>query len=184
MACSLRTLILGTSLALAVAAHAQSAAQSVEPAAPLTPAQAAYARFKSLEGEWTAKSTKGWTADTRYKVIANGSTVLSTSLDAHPNETMLTLIHMDGDRLMLTHYCVAGNQPRLVATDFADDGATITFTFLDGTNLPSRDRGHMDRVVYRFGDGDNFSSRWTWYQNGSETWLEEIVSTRNADASS
>ncbi|HEY6066377.1 MAG TPA: hypothetical protein VIY96_09490 [Thermoanaerobaculia bacterium] len=87
---------------------------------------------------------------------------------------MLTVFHLDGDRLLLTHYCVARNQPRLEATEISPDLSTITFTFRDGTNLASRDAGHMDKATYRFGANDEFTSRWTWFQKGKETWMEEI----------
>lgn len=140
----------------------------------ITPSRAAFERFKKLEGKWRGRSTKGWEETLSFKTIAGGSVVVSTSFDAHPNETMMTMYHLDGERLMITHYCVAKNQPRLVATSFADDGKTITFTFLDGTNLPSRDRGHMDKVIFRFRDDSHLTSQWTWYQNGKESWMEEI----------
>ncbi len=138
----------------------------------------AFERFRALQGTWNGRSTKGWEEKVTYKTIARGSVVMETSFDAHPGETMLSAFHMDGDRLMLTHYCVAQNQPRLVATAFDDDGKTITFTFLDGTNLPSRDRGHMDKAIFRFEDADHFTSHWTWYQDGKESWMEEIRHAR------
>lgn len=165
-------------LAMPALLGAQTHAHSDKKPAESSPALAAFERFKKLEGRWKGKSTKGWVEDVTYKTIAEGSVVLGTSFDAHPNETMLTLFHLDGDRLMLTHYCVAKNQPRLVATSFSEDGKTITFTFLDGTNLPSRDRGHMDKVIFRFADENHVSSRWTWYQNGKESWMEEIMLER------
>ncbi len=141
-------------------------------------ARLAFERFKKLDGKWKGRSTKGWEEDVSYKTIAAGTVVVGTSFDAHPNETMMTMVHLDGDRLMLTHYCVAKNQPRLVATSFEDEGKTITFTFLDGTNLPSRDRGHMDKAIFRFVDDNHVSSKWTWYQNGKESWMEEITLER------
>ena len=95
-------------------------------------ARAAFERLKALAGTWEGRSTKGWDETLRYEVIAGGSVVLETSVDAHPGETMATAFHMDGDRLMLTHYCVARNQPRLVATSFEDGGRTVVFTFRDG----------------------------------------------------
>jgi hypothetical protein len=95
---------------------------------------------------------------------------------------MVTVFYVDGSRLMLTHFCAAKNQPRLVATAFEDDGARITFTFLDATGIPSRDTGHMDKVVFRFVDSDHFTSQWRWYQAGKEKWLEEIELTRVASA--
>jgi hypothetical protein len=91
---------------------------------------------------------------------------------------MLTVFHMDGEHLMLTHYCVARNQPRLRATEFAADGGAVTFTFLDATNLASRDKGHMDKAVYRFTGDGAFTTKWTWYQNGQERWMEEIEMRR------
>lgn len=65
-----------------------------------------------------------------------------------------------------------------MATALEDDGHTVVFTFLDGTNIPSREVGHMDKAVYRFDGPDQFRSRWTWYQKGKETWFEDIVYTR------
>jgi hypothetical protein len=141
-------------------------------------ARSAFERFKGLEGSWEGKSTKGWSERVTFQTIAAGSCVLESSFDAHPNEKMLTMFYVDGSRLMLTHFCVAKNQPRLVATAFEGDGAMITFTFLDATGLPSRDSGHMDKLVFRFVDPDHATSRWTWYQDGKEKWLEEIELTR------
>jgi hypothetical protein len=151
--------------------------RSVAPPTPET-SRAVFERFKGLSGTWDGKSTKGWEEMLRYEVIAGGSTVLETSVNAHPNERMATAFHMDGDRLMLTHYCMAKNQPRLEATGFADGGRTVVFTFKDGTNIPTRDRGHMDKAVFTFEGPGRVTSRWTWYENGREKWFEEIVQTR------
>lgn len=140
-----------------------------------------FERLKKLEGKWKGKSTKGWEEEVSYRVIAAGSVIVANSFDAHPNETMMTMYHMDGDKLMLTHYCVAKNQPRLVATSFSEDGNTITFTFKDATNIPSRDKGHMDKLILKFTDQNNFTSQWTWYQNGKENWMEEIKMKRIKD---
>ena len=147
-------------------------------------AAAAYERFKNLAGEWAGKSTKGWTDREMISVIARESAVMVISnFEAHPDETMATMVHLDGDRLMLTHYCVARNQPRLEAISIENDGRTISFAFRDGTNLPSRDTGHMDKAIFRFVDDAHYSSQWTFYQDGQESWMEEIVYERVADSS-
>jgi hypothetical protein len=141
----------------------------------LTPELAAvYERFKALAGQWRGKSTKGWTEHVTFRLIAAGSAVLETSFDAHPNETMMTFIHPDGARLLLTHYCVAQSQPRLTVSAVENNGKTVHFVFLDGTNLKERNEGHMDSVVYTFADKDHFTSRWSWYQDGKEQWGETI----------
>lgn len=137
-----------------------------------------FERLKTLEGTWIGRSTKGWTEEVTYKVIAGGSVVMSLSFDAHPGEQMVTMYHLDGERLLLTHYCVAKNQPRLMATSVEENGRKVTFTFLDGTGMKSRDAGHMDSLVMQFHDNDRFTSQWTWYQDGASSWMEEIEMVR------
>jgi hypothetical protein len=71
----------------------------------------------------------------------------------------ITMFHLDGDRLLLTHYCDAGNQPRMTGT-VSPDGKTITFNFVDATNLLSSQAGHMQRVVFNLIDSDHHTERW------------------------
>lgn len=87
---------------------------------------------------------------------------METSFDAHPDETMVTMFHLDGDRLLLTHHCVAKNQPRLVATSIDETAAEVIFEFLDATGIESRDRGHMDKVVWHFDGPDRREPRATF----------------------
>lgn len=147
-----------------------SADSPVDPAA----ARSAFKLYKTLEGQWIGRSTKGWNEEVTFRTIAGGSVVVENSFDAHPNESMLTIVALDNDRLLLTHYCVAGNQPRLQLTSYDEQSKTLVFTFLDGTNLPSRDKGHMDKVVMSFLDRDHVTAQWTWYQDGQERWMEKI----------
>jgi predicted enzyme related to lactoylglutathione lyase len=138
-----------------------------------SPAQLAFERLCTLAGTWEGESSAGWTARIELEVIARGSVLLERSnFEAHPGETMLTLFHRDGAELVLTHYCVAGNQPRLVATEIGPD--SLRFTFRDATNLAARDQGHMDEALLRFEGSDTFSSQWSFFQNGKTSWMEEI----------
>ena len=144
-------------------------------------AKAAFEQLTQLAGHWDQRSTKDWEGTASVQVIAGGSAIMFTSnVSPHPgsDDTMATVFHLDGDRLMLTHYCVARNQPRLVATSVSADGKVIEFAFHDATNLRSRDAGHMNRAVYTIESPDRYRSRWTFSQNGQERWMEEIVTTR------
>jgi hypothetical protein len=167
---------LSVSLAAALASGRPVPSPAVRPSAE--EARAAFERIKGLAGTWEGRSTKGWQETLRYQVIAGGSAVLETSFEAHAGEEMATVFHLDGDRLMLTHYCVAKNQPRLEATAIADGGRRVVFTFKDGGNIPTRDKGHMDSAVYTFDGPDRVTSRWSWYESGEEKWFEDIVSIR------
>jgi len=165
-------------------ATAQGAPQEAEPVAAAakgesiqeapSPAQV-FGKFQALAGTWRGRSTKGWTGEASFEVIAAGSVVVETSrFQAHPDETMMTMYHLDGSAMLLTHYCVAKNQPRLQMSSLAEDGKKVTFRFRDGTNLASRNQGHMDSVVYQFEDADHFTSQWSFYKDGREEWMEEI----------
>lgn len=138
-----------------------------------------FERLKMQAGKWEGRSTAGWEGTAQHTVMARGSVVLVTSrFNDAEHDGMATAMHMDGDRLLLTHYCEAKNQPRLVLSRVEDEGRTAIFTFLDGTNMASRDSGHMDKAIIRFQDDDHYTSQWTWYQGGQERWLEEITHSR------
>lgn len=171
---ALLALLGGAGLTLVQRVEAQRAEET-----GASPAQRAFDRLKALEGEWRSKSTRGWTGSVRYQTIAGGTVVLAVSeIGPHAGTQMATAYHLDGDRLMLTHYCVAGNQPRLEAQAISEDGRSLRFAFRDGTNLASRDVGHMDSVQIELPSADRFTSRWTWFQDGNERWLEEIDHSR------
>jgi hypothetical protein len=146
---------------------------------PQTPAQRCFDIIKSLEGVWVGRNSEGLPSTMTYKIIAGGSCVMETTeFQAHADTTMVTMYHMDGEHLMLTHYCVARNQPRMRATEIGDDGAAVTFTFLDGTGMADRDVGHMDSAWFHFIDANRMASKWSWYQGGKVTWGEEFTYER------
>jgi hypothetical protein len=82
-------------------------------------------------------------------------------------EDMISMFHLDGDRLLMTHYCGTGNQPRMKAST-SPDGKTVTFDFLDATNLASADAGHMHRMVLNMIDADHHTETWSYLDHGKE----------------
>jgi len=80
---------------------------------------------------------------------------------------MVTVYHPDGDSIMMTHYCAAGNQPRMRAQ--GSQGNTIAFQFVDAANLKGATDGHMQRLVIKFVDKDHVTEEWTWKADGKET---------------
>ena len=71
---------------------------------------------KSLSGSWEGKGSNGQPVQVAYRLTANGSALMS---EIKSKEDMITMFNLDGERLLMTHYCGAGNQPRMVATAFA-----------------------------------------------------------------
>jgi len=131
--------------------------------------QKSFEAMKSLAGNWAGKTTMGDPVEVSYRITAGGSSLLSeiqSGMKGH-NEDMISMINLDNDRLLMTHYCSAGNQPRMVATA-SPDGKTITFDFLDATNLSSPDAGHMHRVIFTFVDANHHTEDWLFIAQGKE----------------
>jgi hypothetical protein len=113
--------------------------------------------LKKLAGEWSGPGPDGKTATTRFRVSAGGSIVHETLFPGTPEE-MVTVYHMDGKDLVLTHYCMLGNQPRLKADD-PSDAKNLSFKSVGGTNMKMEDM-HMGRAVITFVDADHFEANW------------------------
>jgi len=91
---------------------------------------------------------------------------------------MLTLYHRDGDRLVLTHYCMAGNQPRMQARPYDAAARELAFEFDGASNLASPSAGHMHSTKIRFVDARHIDTEWQFYENGAPTMVERARYTR------
>ena len=138
-------------------------------------AAAAFSRLKSLAGEWESDTQAG-KVHISYEVVAGGTALLERE-SGEKMPVMLTLFHVDGDHLLLTHYCMAGNQPRMQAKRFNPAAGEIEFQFLDATNLPAG-AGHMHNARYRLIDAQHFQSEWQFYENGKLKFSEGPQYTR------
>ena len=130
----------------------------------------AFDKLKSLEGSWSGKTPDGHAVEVSNRVTSGGSAMMS---EITGQEDMISMFHLDGGRLLLTHYCAAGNQPRMVAS-LSPDGKTITFDFLDATNLLPSQGGHMERVVFILIDADHHSEDWQFAQDGGQKLHEKF----------
>ena len=135
----------------------------------------AFSRLKALVGDWDADSSQG-KAHSRFELIAGGS-VLLEHFTAPGGQEMLTAYHLDGSRLVLTHYCVAGNQPQMVAEKFDSASGELDFAFAGGSNIPPG-AGHMHDAVFHLASSDHFDAKWDFVEAGKVKFSEEIHYTR------
>ena len=77
----------------------------------------------------------------------------------------ITMLYLDGDRLLLTHYCDAGNRPRM-AGKMSPDGKTVEFDFLDVAG--STQYGHMHHAVFTVVDANHHIEDWTYMMPGDK----------------
>jgi len=129
-------------------------------------AQKSFDQLKSLAGSWEGKSSEGEPVQVSFRMTAGGSALMS-EIVGH-GEDMISMINFDGpNRLLLTHYCAVGNQPRMQATA-SPDGKTITFNFVDATNLDGQQSGHMDHVVIAMLGSDHHIEEWNFVDHGKQ----------------
>jgi hypothetical protein len=141
-----------------------------------TDAGAAFARLKTLVGQWEATTSSG-KVHLSYELVSGDTALLEReSSDSMPS--MITVYYVDGGRLLLTHYCMVGNQPRMQAKAFNPDNGEIDFQFLDATNLASPAAGHMHNAKIRIVDNNHLVSDWQFYDNGKPKLNETAQYTR------
>lgn len=158
-------------LLLLLLASLAGPAMTADESEPRTQAVAAFEKLKSLVGRWEATNREGKKVQATYELVSDNSALLERYIE-EGSYSMVTVYHLDGDRVLLTHYCGAKNQPRMQATSLSPDGTVLTFTFLDITNLSNPNQGHMHKVVHRFLDQDHFSTEWTWREEKKDKFTE------------
>jgi len=156
--------------------HTESDAQS----ATQSGAQLAFAKLKTLQGTWEGKATLNPPSaemdpgdmQISFRVTSRGHALVhemsgkGTPASGTDSDHPITLLYLDGDRLYLTHYCDAGNRPRMVGT-VSPDGKKVEFNFLDVTG--STKYGRMDHAVFTIIDADHHTEDWTYQMPGNKT---------------
>jgi hypothetical protein len=162
-------------LSLSTVAFAQSDAQK-----PPSDSQKAFDKLKTLAGSWEGRVTTvppqpgmgdGALTDISLRVTSRGNAMVhemkaaGTVDDPARYDHPVTMFYLDSDRLLLTHYCDAGNRPRM-AGKMSPDGKTAEFEFLDVAG--DTQYGHMHHAVFTFVDAYHHTEDWTFIMPGDK----------------
>jgi hypothetical protein len=158
---------------MAATAFAQSDAQKSD-------SQKSFAKLKTLAGSWDGPVTvvppmsdmgNGSHTQVSMRVTSRGNALVHEMFeegkpqDPEKYDHPVTMFYLDSDRLLLTHYCDAGNRPRMAART-SPDGKTIEFDFLDvAGNLQY---GHMQHAVFTIIDSNHHTEDWTFLMPGDK----------------
>ena len=173
---SLRFMLFVAVMSLSAVAFAGPEAQkSVVP----SDAQKSFDQLKTLAGTWQGPVTAfppqpDWgtkPVQVSLRVTSRGNALVHEMNEAggaddpakydHP----VTMLYLDNDRLLLTHYCDAGNRPRMAART-SPDGKTVEFDFLDVAG--STAYGHMQHAVFTTIDANHHTEDWTYLMPGDK----------------
>src|SRR5258708_23008927 len=130
-------------------------------------------KLKTLAGSWEGQVTtvpqeaaiEGKLMQVSFRVTSMGNTLMHEMTGAGRPDDPITMLYLDGDRVLLTHYCDAGNRPRM-AGKMSPDGKTVEFDFLDVAG--STQYGHMHHAVFTFLDANHHIEDWTYMMAGDK----------------
>ena len=123
-------------------------------------AKRVFAKLKTLTGSWQG-TVMDISINFTIRAASSGTAILhegNTSGGGPPNHE-ITMFYVDGDRLLATHYCDAGNRSRWEGKISSDEKA-IEFGFIDVTG--STRGGYLKDMVITFIDADHHSVGFTF----------------------
>jgi len=138
-----------------------------------------FEQMKTLIGTWqgTRKAYDGEeTITAQYSLTARDTAVMEKLFPGTPKE-MVSLYTQDGHDLVMTHYCMLGNQPRMKTQGLVSSD-TITMTYMDGTGMRSKDDMHMHELTIKFMDHNHMTHHWTLYDKGQKKITHTFMFTR------
>jgi hypothetical protein len=135
---------------------------------PPPPTNSNLEKMKKLAGTWLAADKDGKPTDqvmSIIKVTAGGSAVHETLFPGQPQE-MVSIYTVDGKDLVMTHYCVLGNQPRMKA-DPKSPANQISFQFAGGSNLDPKTDKHMHAATLTIVDDSHIDVAGVGWEGGA-----------------
>jgi hypothetical protein len=124
-----------------------------------------FEQLTPLAGEWEGTTADGRAVRLSYE-LASGGTALLERQQTGDEPEMITVYTPDGDRLYVTHFCSAGNQPQMRTPPFTGATKQFSFSLVRVTNLAGAGAGHMEHLILTLLDRDHFTQEWTWMENG------------------
>jgi hypothetical protein len=136
-------------------------------------AQKSFDKLKTLAGSWEGHVTtvppqgdvEGKLMQVSLRATSMGNALMHEMKMAGRPDDPITMLYLDADRLLLTHYCDAGNRPRMVGKA-SPDGKTVEFDFLDVAG--STQYGHMHHAVFTAIDANHHTEDWTYMEPGDK----------------
>ncbi len=123
-------------------------------------AKKAFAKLKTLTGSWQG-TVMGIPINFTIRAASSGTAILhegNTSAEGPPKNE-ITMFYVNGDRLLATHYCDAGNRSNMEGT-LSADGKALEFSFLDVVG-PTRG-GYLKDMVITMVDADHHIGAFTF----------------------
>ncbi|MGE3166256.1 MAG: hypothetical protein AB7O52_15220 [Planctomycetota bacterium] len=120
-------------------------------------------KIKGLEGTWDVSVGGVPGGSIEFRVSSNGSAVREIMFPGTDHE-MTNMYHLDGNSLVVTHYCGAGNQPKMRANGLIED--KIAFAMDSVGDLKSRTETYMGELTLEFVADHQVIEHWRSFTDG------------------
>jgi hypothetical protein len=123
-----------------------------------------FAPVRALAGTWRVDADEH-PGEIRFEVTSGGSAVRELMFPGTEHE-MTNMYSLDGNSIVMTHYCAGGNQPHMRAT--AIDGNRLVFESDGVSDLKKSDAQYMGAMTLVLVDEDHIEQHWVAYNAASE----------------
>lgn len=122
----------------------------------------AFAHLKSLAGTWNGHimTSDGPPASVSYRLTAGGTAVMETLFGGTEHE-MLTVYALNGDDVVATHFCGAGNQPVMKLDRSQSTPDRLVFSFVSVGGEHAKDHPHVHNGFIHFAGNDEMDATWS-----------------------
>jgi hypothetical protein len=110
-----------------------------------------------------------------YELTSGGSAILERLFAGTPHE-MVSVYYSNGEKVVMTHYCMLGNQPQMALKK--NDGKVILFEMDGTTGIASAQETHMHTLAITLSDPNHIQHEWTLFENGKKANAVIISLTR------
>jgi len=141
-----------------------------------TTGAAAFEMLKGLSGTWEGTAADGemqFPAQVVYRLASNGTVVMETLFPGTEHE-MISMYHLDGESLVMTHYCAIGNQPRMRLDLSRSTPDHLVLAFDGGTNLDPKKDGHIHAGEVALRPGGALHAEWIYFDQGKEQGTKKL----------
>jgi len=132
-----------------------------------TKSHAFFEQLSALVGDWEGVQD-GVPIKVTYTLTGDGSALMEYMKPGDsPAGAMITMFTIDGDHVIATHYCAAGNQPQMVTGIPGDLRRGVTFSLVRVTGMKTPDDFHNTGLTFVHDDKDHITQRWTYSYKGT-----------------
>lgn len=117
--------------------------------------------MKTLIGTWEGKTKmhgKEETTQLSYKLTSGGTAIIETLGEGTDHE-MVSMYSTRANKVAMTHYCSAGNQPEMALKKA--DGKTFTFEMNGTKGIENPKDMHMHALTITVIDKNHLKQEWT-----------------------